>query len=321
MSILTDLQDARDKAVAAADILHAIVHGPATGAASLVATEAGNVKTMARLAAEIDDAVQNGVAGPAGPTGAAGAAGATGPAGSNFIGSVVFMSAPVTSSGLIHGIGGLHSRATYPAFWTWINANAAPVADGSWTKRRYSTGDGSTTFRVPDLRGYFPRFADGPNGAAAQLDQTIAYGNTTNGSASVTDFVTTAFMYVGMPIAGAGIPLGATVATIASATAITISANATATGAQVPLTFTGREFWSLQGDAIRNIVGIVDIEALMTLIGGGGPFNAVSAGGDGGYVGAGADPNRLIFDASRVVPVAPENRPLNMAFHPCIVAA
>jgi len=89
----------------------------------------------------------------------------------------------------------------------------------------------------------------------------------------------------------------------------------------VQLTFVGREFWSLQGDAVRNITGIVDIEAQLVPINGGGPFRADSAGGDGGYVGAGIGPNRLVFDASRVVPIAPENRPISMAFHPCIVAA
>ena len=99
MSILSDLEQARDKAVAAADILHAIVHGPATGPTSLVATDAGNVKTMARLAAEIDDAVQNGVAGLKGDDGDQGDPGPPGPAGTTFIGSLVFMTAPVTSAG------------------------------------------------------------------------------------------------------------------------------------------------------------------------------------------------------------------------------
>lgn len=317
MSILTDLQAARAHLVAMSDLLHQFVHGPGAGVGSTFETEAGTMRTMARLLADIDQAVQNGVAGP---PGAAGAPGAPGPPNTNFTGSVVMMTAPVTSTGLVHAAGQLISRSTYNTLWTWVNANASPVGDGFWNKRRYSTGDGSTTFRVPDLRGYFPRFADGEVGVgpgAALLDKTIVSGNTTNGSASVTDLADTSFMYIGMPVAGPGIPGGATVFSVVSASVVTLSANATATAAGVRLTFSGRQFWSLQGDAIRNIAGIVNTDVLLS--GPTGPFGANSIG-DGGYAGPGSGPNQLTFDAGLQVPIAPENRPLNMAFHPCIVA-
>jgi hypothetical protein len=64
----------------------------------------------------------------------------------------------------------------------------------------------------------------------------IITGTTTNGSAAITALTSTSQIVVGQSVSGAGIPVGATVATITSATAITISANATA-GATVPLAF------------------------------------------------------------------------------------
>lgn len=53
--------------------------------------------------------------------------------------------------------------------------------------------------------------------------------NITNGSTSISNIPDTSDMDAGMPIEGPGIPAGATIATVAGATAITISAAATAT--------------------------------------------------------------------------------------------
>jgi len=61
-------------------------------------------------------------------------------------------------------------------------------------------------------------------------------GTTTNTVNTLTSLSSTANMYVGMALEGAGIPTGATVASITSGTAITMSAVATAS-ATVPVTF------------------------------------------------------------------------------------
>ena len=55
-------------------------------------------------------------------------------------------------------------------------------------------------------------------------------GATTTGNVNITALADTSRMFVGMKLEGVGIPAGATVATIVSGSAITISANATATG-------------------------------------------------------------------------------------------
>lgn len=61
-------------------------------------------------------------------------------------------------------------------------------------------------------------------------------GTTTNGSAVVTGLTDTSQLIVGMEVSGTGIPGGATISSINSATQVTLSANATASGT-VPVTF------------------------------------------------------------------------------------
>lgn len=78
----------------------------------------------------------------------------------------------------------------------------------------------------------------------------------------------------------------------------------------------GRAFGSFQGDAIRNITGSFGADDRMTYEGMGGAFyhtgwhNTGSQGSDGGVI--------IHFDASRVVPVASDNRPRNIALLHCI---
>ncbi|MGL5271728.1 MAG: gp53-like domain-containing protein [Selenomonadaceae bacterium] len=59
--------------------------------------------------------------------------------------------------------GALVSRATYPDLWAWVQANAPLLSETDWQTQAaaqtsvgaYSTGDGSTTFRLPRLLDYF----------------------------------------------------------------------------------------------------------------------------------------------------------------------
>lgn len=60
------------------------------------------------------------------------------------------------------------SRVTYGNLYNYVITAGLIVAEASWIgdgKGRFSTGDGSTTFRVPDLRGVFIRgLNDGVSG-------------------------------------------------------------------------------------------------------------------------------------------------------------
>jgi microcystin-dependent protein len=59
--------------------------------------------------------------------------------------------------------GALVSRASYPALWTFATLSGNLQTDANWVANAmygaFSSGDGSTTFRLPDVRGYFRRSA------------------------------------------------------------------------------------------------------------------------------------------------------------------
>ncbi|MBP7529226.1 MAG: hypothetical protein KA801_14965 [Syntrophorhabdaceae bacterium] len=68
------------------------------------------------------------------------------------------------------------SRTTYAGLWDWAQAKSVVVAEASWSPNNtgaFSSGDGATTFRVPDTRGEFPRFFDDSRG----VDSGRAFGS------------------------------------------------------------------------------------------------------------------------------------------------
>lgn len=61
-------------------------------------------------------------------------------------------------------------RADFPELWAWAQTYAVVVTDAEWQTDRwglFSSGDGATTFRVPDLRGEFVRGWDNGRGVDA----------------------------------------------------------------------------------------------------------------------------------------------------------
>lgn len=100
----------------------------------------------------------------------------------------------------------------------------------------YGSVDG-THFNLPDMRGRIAGGKDDMGGTTANRLITTLTGNVALGSAAISNISSTANLAVGMKVAGNGIPAGATIATITSATAITISANATVAGTGASLRF------------------------------------------------------------------------------------
>lgn len=87
---------------------------------------------------------------------------------SNPVGKVVqgyFATAPL---GTIELDGTEYNRTGDMAdLWSYVNANSLAIAHATWStsdKTMFSLGDGSTTFRVPDLRGYYLRNWDHSRG-------------------------------------------------------------------------------------------------------------------------------------------------------------
>lgn len=130
---------------------------------------------------------------------------------------------------------------TLPAGWLWCDGSAVSRATYSplfaALGTTYGDGDGSTTFNLPDKRGRTAIGRDDMGGAGAGRILVSLNGNITSGSPSITSLSSTSSLTVNMKVFGAGIPAGATISSIDSGTAITISAHAEATTVAVPLTF------------------------------------------------------------------------------------
>lgn len=76
------------------------------------------------------------------------------------IGQIVFEPRTTVRPGFLKANGVLVNRADYPELWAYAQASGALVSDADWMKDRwgcFSTGDGATTFRLPELRGEFIR--------------------------------------------------------------------------------------------------------------------------------------------------------------------
>ena len=84
-------------------------------------------------------------------------------------------SAANVPSGFLIAEGQLLSRTTYAALYAFAAASGNIVSDTAWAAGAYgafSTGNGSTTFRLPQYGGYFLRPLDNGNG----IDPSRAIG-------------------------------------------------------------------------------------------------------------------------------------------------
>lgn len=101
----------------------------------------------------------------------------------------------------------------------------------------YGAGDGSTTFNLPDMRGRVAAGKDDMGGTdAARLTVTLT-GVTTAGSAVITGLSSTAGLAVGMAAVGTAIPAGRTIASIDSATQVTLNSGTSVTAATGSIRF------------------------------------------------------------------------------------
>lgn len=141
---------------------------PATSAAGVSSTPAGNLAATDVQAAlnELDTEKASVDVAPAG--------------------EIRFFPATAAPTGFLKANGALLSRTTYAALYAFALASGNISAnDGAWLSGGFSPGDGSTTFRIPDLRGYHVRSWDDGRGidsgraiGTVQADQLLAHGHT-----------------------------------------------------------------------------------------------------------------------------------------------
>ncbi|KVN83419.1 hypothetical protein [Burkholderia ubonensis] len=87
---------------------------------------------------------------------------------SALVGSIVWEPRTSARAGYLKLNGALLSRAAFPALWAYAQGSGALVSDAAWNANSwgcFSTGDGSTTFRIPELRGEHLRSWDDGRGA------------------------------------------------------------------------------------------------------------------------------------------------------------
>jgi microcystin-dependent protein len=109
-------------------------------------------------------------------------------------GAIVQFPAITAPTGYLVANGQLVSRTTYGALWTFAQASGNLVSDATWIGGQYgsfSSGDGSTTFRLPQFGGYFLRCLDNGNGidpsraiGTVQQNQNQTHTHTTSSSVS-----------------------------------------------------------------------------------------------------------------------------------------
>lgn len=136
----------------------------------------------------------------------------------------------------------------------WIRTKAAAAGVGNtvdwgFLKFKVSRAAAATTFS--GVYDSYPITATFPNNIDTILPAAVAdTGDTTASSESIINIGDTSVLEVGMAVTGAGIPDGALILSIDSATAITLTEDATATAAGVALTFT--KIWSsVAGDNVQ----------------------------------------------------------------------
>ncbi|HOX23006.1 MAG TPA: phage tail protein, partial [Elusimicrobiales bacterium] len=97
------------------------------------------------------------------------------------VGSIRFLAGSAIPSGYVKANGALLNRSSYPRLWAYAAGSGNLVTEAAWqagNSAAWSSGDGSATFRLPDLRGEFLRIWDDSRGvdsgralSAPQSDQ------------------------------------------------------------------------------------------------------------------------------------------------------
>jgi microcystin-dependent protein len=112
-------------------------------------------------------------------------------------GAIMQFPATTPPTGYLITEGQLISRATYASLWSFAQTSGNLISDTDWLAGQYgsfSSGDGSTTFRLPQFGGYFLRTLDNGNGidparaiGTVQQNQNLSHTHSALSTSSVSD--------------------------------------------------------------------------------------------------------------------------------------
>ncbi|MGY4171607.1 hypothetical protein [Bradyrhizobium sp. USDA 4529] len=82
------------------------------------------------------------------------------------VGTTIWVNGTSTMPGFLRESGSLVPRASYPRLWEYAQASGNLVTEAQWSANTgaFSSGDLTTTFRLPDSRGEFIRGWDDGRG-------------------------------------------------------------------------------------------------------------------------------------------------------------
>jgi|WetSurMetagenome_2_1015567.scaffolds.fasta_scaffold00298_34 hypothetical protein len=151
------------------------------------------------------------------------------------VGMVVPFVGTTVPTGWLECAGQLVLRASYPGLWTYAQASGTIVSDADWTTNKaygcFSTGNGTTTFRLPDIRQmYIVGWAhdrtgladDGRSAGIYQDASNLAHTHTgTTGTESATHTHTVGGINSGSyayQVSGGSVTIGTATTSVESAT-------------------------------------------------------------------------------------------------------
>jgi hypothetical protein len=158
----------------------------------------------------------------------------------------LYIGMPVEGTGIPAGAT-ISSITSGSAITLSANATASATVPVTLFYYGYGYGGNGGTFGVPDDRGVFERGLD--TGGAGR-DALVYACTNTSGQAIISGLSSTLGMSVGMALSGTGVPGGATIAQINSATSITMSAISTA--AVTGITVTGNRIGAYSVDQLAS---------------------------------------------------------------------
>jgi len=202
------------------------------------------------------------------------------------------------------------SRATYAALFTAIGTV-------------YGSGDGSTTFNLPDARGMFLR------GWATATSTAATFSGSISATTLTVAPTPTGLIQAGDVLSGTNVVANTKIViqltgTAGGAGTYTVDTSQTVTSTTITASVpdAGRTIGSAQSDASRRLtgaitnIGRVHSSAVNTAT---GVFTAPgSAAGNNGVAAGGNTGIDINIDTALQVPTATENRPVNVAMLVCI---
>lgn len=240
---------------------------------------------------------------------------------------ITFPNGQTQDSPFPSGMVGYFGNTTPPT--GWLQCNGAAVSRATYAAlfaaigTVYGSGDGSTTFNLPDARGMFLR-----GWATSSTTAAVVTGSITTTTLTVTG-VTSGLLQAGDILSGTGVTANTKIViqltgTAGGAGTYTVDTSQTVTSTTITASVpdAGRTIGSAQSDATRPLTGSltnIGKVASPASVAAAGAFAVDNSPAGNSGIGSGGNTGvNISFNSALQVPTATENRPVNVAMLVCI---